>query len=332
MEFLEATLARAKSLQKRLVMTGGTEIETLEAAKVVMTERLASSVTLLGKESEINKVATREGVDISDMSIVNPELCPDLSKYTNEYFELRKMRGMTMEQAKIDIVKPLNWGAMMVRLGAADAVVAGVNDDSVDVFFAGLAIIGTAPNIRTASSCTIVVGKDLSMGVDGAFIFSDCSIVTNPLPDQLSDIAQCAAQSCRDLLRVEPVVALLSHSTKGLKREHKDIEKIRIALDMIKYREPSLIVDGELQVNAALVPSITDARVPDTPVRGKVNTLIFPDMDAGNIAYQTARVFGKAEVFGPFLQGFAKPISYISRGSELSSAVITCAATLVRVH
>ncbi|MCL2093482.1 MAG: phosphate acetyltransferase [Treponema sp.] len=330
MDFLTKTLSKAKARQKKLVLTAGEEPETLRAAKVILTERLASEVILLGKESEIHKQAAHEGIDHSDMTIINPEHSDDFDDYAGEYYDLRKIRGLTEEQAQIDILSPLRWGAMMVRMGDADAVIAGARDNAVDVFFAGLSIIGTAPNIRTASSCTIVLTEDSSWGADGAFIFSDCSIVPNPLPDQLSDIAQSAAQTCRDLFDHEPVLAFISHSTRGSKRDNKDIEKLRICIEMVKFREPSLLVDGEMQLGVALNPAVTDIKLPGSPVRGKVNTLIFPNIDTGNVAYQTARLFGKAAIFGPFLQGFAKPIGYIPRGSELNSAVITCAAALAR--
>ena len=330
MEFLEAMLAKAKSLQKKLVLTEGTDLKTIRAARVILDERLADSVTLLGRESDIHKMASMEGVDLSDMIIINPEFSHEKDRYAHEYHELRKLRGMTQEQADTEILAPLRWGAMMVHLGDADAVVGGAEDNAIDVLFAGLAIIGTAPPLKTASSCTVVQSPDTSWGVDGTFIFSDCSIVPNPLPDQLSDIAQSAAQSCRDFLGAEPVVALLSYSTKGSKGDHKDLEKVRIALEMVKYREPTLLVDGELQVDAALVTAVTDFRAPGSPVRGRVNTLVFPNMDAGNIAYQIARSFGKAKTFGPYLQGFAKPISYIPHGAPVNNIIITCAATLAR--
>jgi len=330
MDFLELMLARAKSVQKKLVLTEGTETKTLRAARVILDEQLAESVTLLGKESDINKLASKEGVIISDIQIINPEFSPMKDKYADEYYELRKMRGMTIDQAKKDILSPLRWGAMMVHLGDADAVVGGAEDDFIDVLFAGLAIIGTAPNIRTASSCIVVQTQETSWGVNGSFIFADCTIVPNPFSDQLSDIAQSAAQSCRDFFEAEPVVALLSYSTKGEKGDHKDLEKVRVALDMIKYRDPSLLIDGEIQLEAALIPEITDFRAPNSPIRGKVNTLVFPDLDAGNIGYQLVRSFGKAQTFGPFLQGFAKPISYIPRGAAVNKIVITCAATLAR--
>ncbi|MCL2070318.1 MAG: phosphate acetyltransferase [Treponema sp.] len=330
MGFLELMMEKARKNQKKLVLTEGSDPKTIRAARQVLDQSLASSVVLLGTESQIKKNAAKEGVSISDMEIINPELSKELDKYATEYYELRKLRGMTREQAKIDIIAPLRWGAMMVHLGKVDAMVGGAEDNYIDVFFAGLAIIGTAPNIRTASSCIVIQTEDTSWGVNGAFIFSDCSVVPNPLPDQLSDIAQCAAQSCRDYLEAEPVVALLSHSTKGLKRNNSDLEKVRNTLDMVKEKEPGLVIDGEIQVESALIPSVTDIRAPNSPVRGRVNTLVFPDMDAGNIGYQLVRSFAKAQTFGPFLQGFAKPISFIPQRASAEKVMITCVAVLAR--
>ena len=330
MDFEERMKAKAKSIQKRLVLVEGAERQTIRAARIIMDERLASSVTLLGIESEIQKNASREGVDLSDISIVYPEISRHLNKYAEEYYELRKLRGMTMSQAKIEIAAPLRWGAMMVHLGEADAVVGGEENNSTDVLFAGLHIIGTEPDIRTASSCIVVQSQETSWGVDGVFIFSDCSVVSNPLADQLADIAQSAAQSCRDFLGVEPVAALLSYSTKGQKGNHQDVEKVRSALSIVKEKDPTLVIDGELQVDAALVPWITDIKAPNSPVKGRVNTFVFPNMDSGNIGYKLVRNFGNARTFGPYLQGFAKPISYIPRGASVITIVTTCAATLSR--
>ena len=331
MDFLGSMLERAKALQKRLVLTEGADPQTIKAARVIIEERLANQVILLGKKSDITKNASKEGVSLEDIEIINPEYSPNLQKYAEEYFNLRKTMGVTSDQAKIDILAPLRWGAMMVHLGDADAVLGGAEDNAIDVFFAGLAIIGTAPNIKTASSCVVLQTEDTSRGANGGFIFSDCHIVPNPLQDQLADIAQSAAQSCRDFLETEPVVALLSYSTKGSKGNHKDIEKVRAALAIIKEREPNLLIDGEMQVDAALNPEITDFRAPNSPIRGKVNTLVFPDMDSGNIGYHLARTFSNVKTFGPYLQGFAKPISYIPRGSSVNKVVIACAATLARV-
>jgi phosphate acetyltransferase len=238
---------------------------------------------------------------------------------------------MTSEQARIDMAFPLRWGAMMVRNSEADAMVAGAESTTADVLRAGLAIIGTMAGSKTASSCFVMQTQDSSWGVDGALIFSDCAVVPDPLPDQLAEIALSAAQSCREFLNAEPVVAMLSFSTKGSGGEHQDIKKVQDALAMVKAKEPSLLVDGELQADAALVPSVTDKKAPGSPVRGRVNTLVFPDLGSGNIGYKLVQRLGKAEAFGPFLQGFAKPISDLSRGASVDDIVITCAVTLARV-
>ena len=330
MDFLESILEKAKSLGKKLVLTEGTEPETIKAARVILNEEIAVSVTLLGKKSEILKIASREGVDVSDFVIVDPELSPELNRYANEYLSIKNIITMKLNQAKAEIIKPIYWGAMMVRLGDADAVVGGAENSSIDVLNAGLEIIGTAENINTASSCTVLISPDTSWGADGTFIFSDCSIQLNPNAGELSDIALSASQSCRDFLGAEPAVALLSHSTRGSKKDNKDLEKIRAALDIIKKRDPSLLIDGEMQIDAALIPAVTDYLAPGSPIKGKVNTLIFPDINSGNIGIQIARSFGKAQTYGPFIQGLSKPISYIPHGAAANKVVITCAATLAR--
>ncbi|MDR3167649.1 MAG: phosphate acetyltransferase [Treponema sp.] len=331
MDFVKEMRQKAKSLQKKLVLPEGTEPRTLKAARILLDQQLAASVTLLGKESEIQELAAREGVKTEGLNIINPAASPLAEKYGHEYYELRKHKGMTEEQAGIDIVSPLRWGAMMVRQGEADAMVAGAESTTADVLRAGLAIIGTVPGSKTASSCFVIQTTDSSWGADGALIFSDCAVVPDPTAEQLAEIAASAAQSCREFLGVEPVVALLSFSSKGSGGDHPDVLKVKGALDLVKAKFPSLLIDGELQVDAALVPSVSDKKAPGSPVRGKVNTLVFPDLGAGNIGYKLVQRLGKAEAFGPFLQGFAKPISDLSRGASVDDIVVTAAVTLSRV-
>jgi phosphate acetyltransferase len=330
MDFIKEMKAKAKAKQKKLVLPEGTEPRTVKAARIIVDEGLASLVTLLGKESEVQKVATGEGVDLSDINIINPEISPQLEKYANTFYELRKHKGMTPEQAKIDMLDTNRWGAMMIYMGEADALVSGAEHPTADVLRAGLTIIGTIPGLKTASSCFVMTGLDASWGVDGALIFSDCAVVPDPTAEQLADIAESAAQSCREFLGADPVVALMSFSTKG-SAKHDEVTKVQNAVTILKDKKPDFLFDGELQADAALVPSVTEKKAPGSPIKGKVNTLIFPNLGAGNIGYKLVQRLGKAEAFGPFLQGFAKPISDLSRGASVDDIVVTCAVTLSRV-
>jgi phosphate acetyltransferase len=236
---------------------------------------------------------------------------------------------MTEEQAMIDIADPLRWGAMMVRFGEADALVAGAEHPTADVLRTGLSIIGTVPGLKTASSCFVMAGLNSKWGADGTLIFSDCAVVPDPTPEQLADISVSAANSCWEFLGVEPVLALLSFSTKG-SAEHINVNKVQTAVEILRKRNLDFVFDGELQADAALVPSVTDKKAPGSPVKGMVNTLIFPELGAGNIGYKLVQRLGNAQAFGPFLQGFAKPISDLSRGASVEDIVTTCAVTLSR--
>jgi phosphate acetyltransferase len=343
MDFVNEMRQKAKSLQKRLVLAEGTEPRTVMAARIIVDEGLAASVTLVGKESEVQKVAAREGVSLSGIIIVNPEISAHLDKYAQEFFNILKAkedakikkgqiidRPITLEKAKADMVHFLRWGAMMVHIGDADAMVAGAESATADVLRAGLGIIGTIPGSKTASSCFVMQTQDPAQGAGGAFIFSDCAVVPDPTQEQLADIALSASQSCREFLGVEPVVAMLSFSTKGSGGDLPMILKVRGAVELVKAKNSSLKIDGEIQADAALVPSVTDKKAPGSPIRGLVNTLVFPNLEAGNIGYKLVQRLGKAEAFGPFLQGFAKPISDLSRGASVEDIAVTSAVTLSR--
>lgn len=330
MDFVSEMKAKAISAPKRLVLPEGTEIRIIRAARTLTDERIASSVTLLGKVADIQDAAKAEGIDLDDIDVVFPEADPKLGMYAETYYELRKNKGMTLEQARIDITDTLRWGAMMTHLGDADAMVAGAINTTGDVLRAGLSIIGTVPGLKTASSCFVMTGLDAKYGKEGSLIFSDCAVIPDPTPEQLADITESAALSCREFLNVDPVAALLSFSTKG-SAKHDDVTKVQNTFELLEERNLDFVFDGELQADSALVPSVLDKKAPNSPVRGKVNVMIFPDLNSGNIGYKLVQRLGKAEAFGPFLQGFAKPISDLSRGASVDDIVITCAVTLSRV-
>jgi phosphate acetyltransferase len=342
MDFVRKMREKAKSMRKRLVLAEGTEPRTVKAARILVDEKLASSVTLLGKEADVKAVAAKEGVALDGITIVDPALSPDLDKYVQIYYGMKhekdeaKLKAgkpvpkpATPESAKAEILEPLHWGGLMVHAGDADAMVAGAENTTGNMIKAGLNTVGTTS--KTASSCFVVQTGDPAWGVDGALIFSDCAVIPDPTEEQLADIAASAAQSCREFLGVEPVVALLSFSTKGsADAKFDDVGKVRKAVEILKSRNADFLFDGELQADAALVPSVTDKKAPGSPVKGKVNTLVFPNLASGNIGYKLVQRLGKAEAFGPFLQGFHKPLSDLSRGASVDDIVVTAAVTLAR--
>ena len=330
MNFVMEMKNKAISAPRKLILPEGTEPRIIRAARILTDERIAASVTLLGKKSEIQEAARTEGIDLGGINIISPEIDPKLGKYADIFYELRKAKGMTPEQAKIDITDTPRWGAMMINQGEADAMVSGAERTTADVLRAGLAIIGTVHGLKTASSCFVMTGMDTQYGKDGAMIFSDCAVVPNPTAEQLADIAESAALSCREFLNTEPVVALLSFSTKG-SAKHDDVAKVQNAAEILRNRNVNFVFDGELQADAALVPSVLDKKAPGSPVRGKVNVIVFPDLNAGNIGYKLVQRLGNIQAYGPFLQGFAKPISDLSRGASVDDIVTTCAVTLSRV-
>jgi phosphate acetyltransferase len=327
MDFVSKMKAKAVSRQKHLVLPEGTVPRIIKAARIIVDEKLAAKVTLLGKVADIQQTAEKEGVSLDGIDILNPLASAELSDFANEYYRLRKHKGVTEEQARTDITDVLRWGAMMVHTDKADAMVGGVVNTTGNVLRAGLSIIGTVPGLKNASSCFVMSDMDPKWGVDGTLIFSACAVIPNPLPAQLADITESAARSCREFLDAEPVVALMSFSTKG-SAEHENVSKVQAAVQILKDRKVNFVFDGELQADAALVPSVTEQKAPGSPIKGKVNTLIFPDLGAGNIGYKLVQRLGNAQAFGPFLQGFAKPISDLSRGASVDDIVTTCAVTV----
>jgi phosphate acetyltransferase len=327
MTFAEVMKLRARENPKKLVLPEGSEPRTIQAARKIVDEKIASQVTLIGSPLAINQKAQELRVSLDGINVVDPTNSPNKEAFAQELFQLRQAKGMSLEQAHEQILDPLWWGAMMVRQNQADAMVAGAENSTANVLRASIAIIGTSPGIKYASSCFVMSHPNPQWGKDGLMIFADCAVIPAPNAQQLAEIALAAAQSCRIYLQTEPVVALLSFSTRG-SANHPSVDLIKEALAIVKQKEPNLMIDGELQADAALVPSVGQKKAPDSPVAGRANTLIFPDLNAGNIGYKLVQRLGGVDAYGPFLQGFAKPVSDLSRGCSVDDIVTTSAVIL----
>ena len=331
MTFVEKMLSNAKAKQKKLVLAEGTEPRTVQAARDIKDQGIASSVFLVGKEQEVKSVAATNNVDLSGIEIMDPATSDLIGEFAAEYYDLRKHKGMTQEDAEVKIKDNLKWGAMMVRLGKADAMVAGAENATGKVLVAAFTIIKTAPGVGSASSCFVMCHPDKKWGENGNMIFADCATIIDPDSNQLAEIAIASATSCRTFLETEPNVALLSFSTKG-SAQHENVDKVTKALEIIKEKRPDLNIDGEMQADAALIASVASKKAPGSSVAGKANVLVFPDLQSGNIGYKLVERLAGADAFGPILQGFAKPVSDLSRGCSVEDIVVTSAITLAQVE
>ncbi len=331
MTFAEKMKKKARGLQKVLVLPEGTESRTIAAARKLVDEKLTSQVYLLGKAAAVKKAAVQAGVSLPGISIVDPEASEKFDAYAQEYYELRKHKGITLQDAREKIIDPLKWGAMMVRSGDADAMVAGAANATGKVLVAAFTIIKTKPGTRYASSCFVMSTDKHELGVDGQFIFSDCATIPDPTAEQLAEIAAEASNSCRIFLEAEPITAMLSFSTKG-SASHPNVDKVTEALAIVKERHPDLQIDGELQLDAAVIESVGAKKAPGSPVAGKANVLVFPDLQSGNIGYKLVQRLAGADAYGPILQGFAKPVSDLSRGCSIEDIVVTSAITLAQAE
>ena len=331
MSFLSKVKERAKSELKTIVLPESLDPRTLTAAQQILAEGIAR-VILVGNTSAIVSAAAEIDADISGATIIDPATYPEAAMLVAKLYELRKDKGLTEEQAKKLILEnPLYLGCMLVKEGAADGMVAGAVSSTADVLRPAMQIIKTAPGVSLVSSFFVMVVPNCEYGVDGVFIFSDCGLVQNPDSAQLAAIAQSAAMSFETLTGEEPIVALLSHSTKG-SAKHADVDKVVEATRLLKERVPELKADGEFQLDAAIVPSIGAAKAPGNDVAGCANVLVFPDLDSGNIAYKLVERLAKAEAYGPVTQGIAKPVNDLSRGCTAEDIVGVVAITAVQAQ
>ncbi|MCL1864290.1 MAG: phosphate acetyltransferase [Spirochaetes bacterium] len=329
MSFVESMKAKAKSAGKKLVLAEGTEPRTVKAARMIIDEKIASEVFLVGGKDAISKVAGEQGVNLNGITLIDPANSDLKDKFAKAFFEMRKHKGVTEDEAAKSMLDNLRWGAMMVKQNAADAMVAGAENSTGKVLLAGFNIIGTLPGVKSASSCFVMDMPDKKWGKDGLMIFGDCATIPDPTAEQLAEIAVQSAESCRKFLNAEPIVALLSFSTKG-SAKHENVDKVTKALELVKQMAPDLKIDGELQADAALVATVGQQKAPGSKVAGYANTLIFPDLQSGNIGYKLVQRFGNAAAYGPFLQGFAQPITDLSRGCSIDEIVNTAAVTLAQ--
>ncbi|HQD30586.1 MAG TPA: phosphate acetyltransferase [Clostridiales bacterium] len=328
MNFLEQISERAKKDIKTIVLPESSDIRTIKAAAMVQEKGIAR-IVLVGKEAEIKKLAG--DLDISGAVIVDPETSPDFDRYAQELYELRKSKGMTPEQARELVKDELYWGVMMVKMGDADGMVAGAIHSTAETLRPALQILKTAPGTKLVSAFFVMVVPDCEYGCNGTFIYADSGLVENPDADQLSEIAISSAKTFKNLIQAEPVVAMLSYSTYG-SAESELTNKVVEATKLAKQKAPELLIDGELQADAALVPSVGQFKAKGSPVAGKANVLVFPDLNCGNIAYKLTQRLAKAEAYGPITQGIAKPVNDLSRGCSAEDIVGVVAITAVQAQ
>ena len=320
---------KAKKNPKIIVLPEGEEPRMIKAAETIINEGFASLI-LLGREESIKSKARELGIDLSNkIKIINPKDSEKLKEYAESYYQLRKNKGVSLDEAYQLLKNPLYFGALMVYHDDADGLVAGSINATGDVFRPALQTIKTAPGINIVSSSFVMVVPDCPYGENGIMVFADCALNPEPNAEQLADVAIASASTGKALVGFEPRVAMLSFSTKG-SGKHPLVDKVIEATKIAKEKKPELLIDGELQADAALIPSIGERKAPNSKIAGKANVLIFPDLHSGNIAYKLIERLAKAEAIGPISQGMRKPVNDLSRGCSAEDIVNVVAITVLQ--
>ncbi len=327
MAIIDVLKEKAKADRKTIVLPESEDRRTYEAAAKVLKEGIAD-IIIVGSEEVVAK--NGEGLDLTGLQIVDPAKSDKTASYIDKLVELRSKKGMTPEQAKeILLNQYLYYGVMMVKMGDADGMVSGACHSTADTLRPCLQILKTKPGTKLVSAFFLMEVPNCEFGENGTFVFADCGLNQNPNPEELAAIAASSAESFKSLVGAEPKVAFLSHSSKG-SAKHADIDKVTAAVAIAKEQNPDLMLDGELQLDAAIVPSVGESKAPGSPVAGHANVLIFPDLDAGNIGYKLVQRLAKAEAYGPVTQGIAAPVNDLSRGCSADDIVGVVAITAVQ--
>ena len=330
MSFIEQIKQRAKQEIKTIVLPEATDVRILEAAEMIKNEGYAK-VILIGNEEEVRKLAKERNIDIGETKIIDPALSTETARYSKELYELRKLKGMTEEQAEKLVLEPVYFGMMMVKLNEADGLVSGAAHSTSDTLRPALQILKTAPGTKLVSAFFVMVVPDCKYGENGTFIFADSGLNEEPDSEKLSEIAISSSKSFEQLVGTQPKVAMLSYSTYG-SAHSASTEKVIEATKLVKEKEPNLLVDGELQLDAAIIPEVAEFKAKGSPLKGQANVLVFPDLGAGNIGYKLVQRLAKAEAYGPLCQGIAKPVNDLSRGCSSEDVAGVVAITAVQAQ
>ena len=330
MSFIEEIKNRAKQQIKTIILPEATDIRILKAAQIVNKEKYAK-VALIGNKEEIERLIKENNLELGDTQIIDPAKSDKTSEYAKELYELRKAKGMTEEQAQKLILEPIYYGMMMVKLNHADGLVSGAAHSTADTLRPALQILKTAPGTKLVSAFFVMVVPNCEYGANGTFIFADSGLNPDPNAEELSEIAISSSKSFKELTGKEPKVAMLSYSTYGSAKSELT-EKMIKATKILKEKEPKLICDGELQLDAAIVPEVAASKAPGSPLKGEANVLIFPDLNGGNIGYKLVQRLAKAEAYGPLCQGIARPVNDLSRGCNSKDVAGVIAITAVQAQ